>query len=49
MLEEHVDAGDVTRQGLNDMQDCKLWLDVAIGANGATGMHSVLIRTFTNV
>lgn len=32
---------------LQHMQNLKLWLDVAIGANGNTGMHSTFIRTFT--
>ena len=34
-----------TRAQLNS---AKLWLDVAIGANGNTGMHSAFIRTYTN-
>ena len=31
-----------------DMRSAKLWLDVAIGANGGTGMHSAFIRAYTN-
>ncbi len=30
-----------------DLNSTKLWLDVAIGANGNTGMHAAFIRTYT--
>jgi hypothetical protein len=32
---------------LEDLKSAKLWLDVAIGANGNTGMHAAFIRTYT--
>lgn len=32
---------------LADLNNAKLWLDVAVGANGGTGMHSAFIRTYT--
>lgn len=32
---------------LADLNNAKLWMDVAIGANGGTGMHSAFIRTYT--
>ncbi len=38
----------LTQQDLQDLRNAKLWLDVAIGANGSTGMHSTFIRTYTN-
>lgn len=31
-----------------DIKSVLLWTDVAIGANGNTGMHSAFIRTYTN-
>lgn len=34
---------------ISDLKSAKLWLDVAIGANGGTGMHSEFIRTYTNI
>ena len=33
---------------VSDLKSAKLWLDVAIGANGGSGMHSAFIRVFTN-
>ncbi|WP_295551257.1 calcium-binding protein [uncultured Pseudacidovorax sp.] len=30
-----------------ELKSAKLWLDVAIGANGGFGMHSAFIRTYT--
>ncbi|MGQ5522911.1 calcium-binding protein [Chitinimonas sp. PSY-7] len=32
---------------LQDMKDVKLWLDVAISANGNSGSHGAFIRTYT--
>jgi Ca2+-binding RTX toxin-like protein len=32
----------------SDLKSAKLWLDVAIGANSGSGMHSAFIRAFTN-
>ena len=34
---------------LVQLKSAKLWLDVAVGANGGVGMHSEFIRTFTNI
>jgi RTX calcium-binding nonapeptide repeat (4 copies) len=49
IIGRHISAGDITDPfDLRDFKGAKLWLDVAIGANGGTGMHSVFIRTYTN-
>jgi hypothetical protein len=49
IIGRHISAGDVTdAKDLSDFKSAKLWLDVAIGANGGTGMHSAFIRTYTN-
>lgn len=48
IMGERIAEGRVQGSDLQDMKDFKLWLDVAIGANGNTGMHSAFIRTFTN-
>lgn len=40
------DAYDAAIRG--ELENAKLWLDVAIGANGGTGMHAAFIRTYTN-
>lgn len=45
----HIASGDVVGADLQDMKNFKLWLDVAIGANGGSGMHSAFIRTYTNM
>jgi hypothetical protein len=49
MLEQRIAGGTVGGADLQDMRNAKLWLDVAIGANGGTGMHSAFIRTYTNL
>ncbi len=49
IMDEHIDAGDVSGDALQNIKNFKLWLDVAIGANGGTGMHSAFIRTFTDI
>jgi len=33
---------------IEQLQDARRWLNVAIGANGNTGMHAVFIRTYTD-
>jgi hypothetical protein len=43
-----IDDGTVTGSDLQDLQNAKLWLDVAIGANSGTGIHNEFIRAFTN-
>lgn len=48
ILGQRIDSGSVTGEDLADIQDIKRWLDVAIGANGGTGMHSAFIRSYTN-
>lgn len=40
--------GALDSSTLRDLKSAKLWLDVAIGANGCSGMHSAFIRVFTN-
>ena len=48
IIGERLDDGSVTNSDdLQDLKNAKLWLDVAIGANGGTGVHSVFIRTST--
>jgi hypothetical protein len=49
ILGQRISGGAVTGADLQDMKSAKLWLDVAIGANGGTGMHSAFIRTYTNL
>ena len=44
-LGQHIGAGDVSGTDLTNFKNVKLWLDVAIGANGGTDMHSTFIRT----
>lgn len=49
-MAEHINNPvGISSDNLTDMKNFKLWLDVAIGANGGTGMHSAFIRTFTDV
>jgi Ca2+-binding RTX toxin-like protein len=49
IISRHISAGDVTDPiDLGDLKSAKLWLDVAIGANGGIGMHSAFIRTYTD-
>jgi RTX calcium-binding nonapeptide repeat (4 copies) len=49
IISRHISAGDITDpKDLGDFKSAKLWLDVAIGANGGTGMHSAFIRTYTD-
>jgi hypothetical protein len=49
ILDSHIQAGDITDTiDLSNIKNAKLWLDVAIGANGGTGMHSTFIRTYTD-
>ena len=33
---------------LQNLRNAQLWLDVAVGANGGTGVHSAFIRDYTN-
>src|SRR4051812_28871792 len=49
IIERHLN-NDATIDGgtRSQLESAKLWLDVAIGANGGTGMHSAFIRTYTN-
>jgi Ca2+-binding RTX toxin-like protein len=49
ILGQRISGGTVIGSDLQDMRNAKLWLDVAIGANGGTGMHSAFIRTYTNL
>ena len=49
VLGQRISGGTVIGSDLQDMRNAKLWLDVAIGANGGTGMHSAFIRTYTNL
>ena len=49
ILTQRIGDGSVVGTALQDMRNAKLWLDVAIGANGGTGMHSAFIRTYTNL
>jgi Bacterial regulatory proteins, luxR family len=44
----HIGDESVSGADLQDMKNAKLWLDVAIGANGGTDMHSAFICTYTN-
>ena len=48
ILGQHINAGDVNATDLTNFKNAKLWLDVAIGANGGGGMHSAFIRTYTD-
>jgi hypothetical protein len=49
IIGQHIAAGDITNPvDLANFKSSKLWLDVAIGANGGTGMHSAFIRTYTD-
>ena len=48
LIDARIDSGTVTGTDLQDLKNAKLWLNVAIGANGGTGMHSAFIRTYTD-
>lgn len=48
LIEARIESGTVPSTNLQDLKNAKLWLDVAIGANGGTGMHSAFIRAYTN-
>lgn len=49
LIEQKINAPEEFNQAtLNDLKSAKLWLDVAIGANSGSGMHSEFIRAFTN-
>ncbi len=48
IMGQRVSDGSVVGPDLQDLRDFKLWLDVAIGANGNRGIHSAFIRTYTN-
>ena len=41
-------SGAISGTDLTDLKNAKLWLEVAIGANGNTGMHAAFIRAYTN-
>ena len=40
IISRHKTAGDIPTGELGNWNSAQLWLDVAIGANGGTGMHS---------
>lgn len=48
ILGAKISSGSVSGSDLQDLENAKLWLDVAIGANGNTGIHSTFIRSYTN-
>lgn len=48
ILGQRIDSNTVTGNDLQDLINAKLWLGVAIHANGGDGMHSAFIRAFTN-
>ena len=49
ILGRHIEAGTAaSAEDLQDFKNVKLWMDVAIGANAGTGVHSTFIRNFTN-
>jgi trimeric autotransporter adhesin len=48
VIGNRITSGAVTGSDLQDLNNAKLWLDVAIGANANVGMHSAFIRGFTN-
>ncbi|WP_269321412.1 putative Ig domain-containing protein [Paracidovorax avenae] len=48
LLEKHLAAGTLDAEDRANFRSAKLWLDVAIGANGGAGMHSAFIRTYTD-
>lgn len=47
LIEARIQSGTITGGDLQDLKNAQLWLDVAIGANGGTGMHSAFIRADT--
>jgi len=48
ILGQHIAAGDLDTTDMTNFKNAKLWLDVATGANGGTGMHNAFIRTYTD-
>lgn len=48
IIDGRIGDGTVTGNDLQTLKNVKLWLDVAIGANAGTGIHSAFIRTYTN-
>ena len=49
ILGRHIEAGTAaSAKDLQDFKNVKLWMDVAIGANAGTGVHSTFIRNFTS-
>ncbi len=48
IISAHISSGLISGSDLNDLKNAKLWLDVAIGANGGIGIHSAFIRAYTN-
>ncbi|MCS4511042.1 hypothetical protein [Xylophilus ampelinus] len=48
MLGKHLAEGQLDATDQSNFRSAKLWLDVAIGANAGTGMHSAFIRAYTN-
>jgi Ca2+-binding RTX toxin-like protein len=48
ILSRHLVAADISGTDSTNFKAAKLWLDVAIGANGSAGMHSAFIRTYTD-
>ncbi|MFN4266989.1 MAG: beta strand repeat-containing protein [Aquabacterium sp.] len=47
LLQEKMESGTLNSEDYKNAHNAKLWLDVAIGANGKTGMHNAFIRTYT--
>lgn len=48
IISEHISSGAISGTELTGLENAKLWLDVAIGANGGIGIHSAFIRAYTN-
>lgn len=48
IISRHMSDAALDAETQQELINAKLWLDVAIGANGNTGMHSAFIRSYTN-
>jgi hypothetical protein len=48
IIQRHIgQPGSLDSTTIAELKSAKLWLDVAIGANGDIGSHSAFIRTYT--
>lgn len=49
ILSERMISGTLSIEDAAVARSAKLWLDVAVGANAGTGIHSTFIRTYTAI